>query len=82
MIRLTQKQDVQSIEEALDMLTLNSNQHEKQNVHVSTAADDANLVAKSWVAPFVYLLGTQVAVALIGLLWTKCRRRDKGSKGI
>ncbi|KAJ9094059.1 hypothetical protein QFC21_006160 [Naganishia friedmannii] len=78
----TEKQEVQSVDEVLDVLTLNSKRNGKEDVPVSTADGDVNTTTDSWVVPFVYLLGTQVTVAIIGLLWTKCRRRDKGSKGI
>lgn len=82
MTRLSQKQEVETVDEVLDVLTLNSKEHGKVDASMSTADGNATVDTGSWIVPFVYLLGSQIAVALIGLLWTKCKRRGKGSKGI
>jgi hypothetical protein len=36
----------------------------------------------SWVLPLVYLVGGQVVIALVALIWTKVRRKKKGHKNI
>lgn len=36
----------------------------------------------AWILPIIYVVGSQLAVMLIGWIWTKLSRRDKRHKNI
>jgi hypothetical protein len=75
---LSQSQESQSVDELLDLLSSSS---AKSN-NGSQLDEGAVTSQESWLLPFVYLLGSQMVIVLVGWLWNKLRRRDKRHKNI
>ncbi|KAI5453558.1 hypothetical protein NCC49_005384 [Naganishia albida] len=75
----TESQESESVNDVLGLLT-NSVQRRKtetEELEASTA-----LTEDSWVLPLVYLVGGQVIMVLVALIWTNVRRKSKGHKNI
>lgn len=65
-----------------DVLGLLTNSVQRRKTETEELEASTALTEDSWVLPLVYLVGGQVIMVLVALIWTNVRRKSKGHKNI